>query len=98
MYFIAKNYCAFSILYPQQRNKPKEAPKAPEQAPFFLPTLPGVDTRFAPEVKEPQKETKSTRRLEKAKMGVESIFAQKLAAEESTGDCELVHGLIQYYL
>ncbi|KJA14833.1 hypothetical protein HYPSUDRAFT_208393 [Hypholoma sublateritium FD-334 SS-4] len=72
----------------QQRNKPKEAPKAPEQAPFFLPTLPGVDTRFAPEVKEPQKDTKSSRKLEKAKMGAESIFGQKLAAEESTGDYE----------
>ncbi|KAG6885879.1 hypothetical protein C0993_008398 [Termitomyces sp. T159_Od127] len=30
----------------QQRNKPKEPPKVPEQAPFFLPTLPGVDIRF----------------------------------------------------
>lgn len=28
------------------RNKPKEAPKAPEAAPFFLPTLPGTETRF----------------------------------------------------
>jgi U3 small nucleolar RNA-associated protein 21 len=28
------------------RNKPKEAPKAPESAPFFLPTLPGTETRF----------------------------------------------------
>ncbi|GAA5850196.1 hypothetical protein JCM5353_004683 [Sporobolomyces roseus] len=30
----------------KQRNKPKEAPKAPERAPFFLPTLPGTDARF----------------------------------------------------
>jgi len=29
----------------QQRNKPKEAPKPPEKAPFFLPTLPGVEHR-----------------------------------------------------
>lgn len=29
------------------RNKPKEAPKAPEKAPFFLPTLPGVVSKFA---------------------------------------------------
>jgi U3 small nucleolar RNA-associated protein 21 len=28
------------------RNKPKEAPKAPEAAPFFLPTLPGTETRY----------------------------------------------------
>ncbi|KAF9477557.1 Utp21-domain-containing protein [Pholiota conissans] len=73
----------------QQRNKPKEPPKAPEQAPFFLPTLPGVETRFAPEVKEPKKEDKkSTRRLEKAKVGAESVFCQKLVAEASNGDYE----------
>ncbi|KAF9392883.1 hypothetical protein CPB97_007409 [Podila verticillata] len=28
------------------RNKPKEAPKAPEKAPFFLSTLPGVEPKF----------------------------------------------------
>jgi U3 small nucleolar RNA-associated protein 21 len=28
------------------RNKPKEAPKAPEAAPFFLPTVSGLETRF----------------------------------------------------
>ncbi|KAF8969650.1 Utp21-domain-containing protein [Flammula alnicola] len=73
----------------QQRNKPKEPPKAPEQAPFFLPTLPGVETRFAPEVKEPEKEPKrGTRRLEKAKIGSDSVFCQKLAAELTDGDYE----------
>ncbi|KAG2180209.1 hypothetical protein INT43_003998 [Umbelopsis isabellina] len=29
------------------RNKSKEAPKTPEKAPFFLPTLPGVVSKFA---------------------------------------------------
>ncbi|KAF5330287.1 hypothetical protein D9619_005332 [Psilocybe cf. subviscida] len=72
----------------QQRNKPKEAPKVPEKAPFFLPTLPGVETRFAPEAKESAKETKSTRRLETAKVGTESVFCQKLKAEQSDGDYE----------
>ncbi|ORX58325.1 WD40 repeat-like protein [Hesseltinella vesiculosa] len=31
----------------KQRNKPKEAPKAPEQAPFFLPTVAGAKPSFA---------------------------------------------------
>ncbi|TPX38216.1 hypothetical protein SmJEL517_g00415 [Synchytrium microbalum] len=31
----------------KKRNKPKEAPKAPERAPFFLPTLPGSQPKFA---------------------------------------------------
>ena len=30
----------------QQRNKPKEPPKAPKSAPFFLPTVPGVEFKF----------------------------------------------------
>ncbi|XP_028418818.1 WD repeat-containing protein 36-like [Dendronephthya gigantea] len=30
----------------KQRNKPKEPPKAPKSAPFFLPTIPGVDLKF----------------------------------------------------
>ncbi|KDR73654.1 hypothetical protein GALMADRAFT_100477 [Galerina marginata CBS 339.88] len=71
----------------QQRNKPKEAPKAPEKAPFFLPTLPGVETRFASAVMDAAKESKKpTRRLEKAMNGTESVFFQKLAAEASDGD------------
>ncbi|KAF8635533.1 hypothetical protein AX17_003916 [Amanita inopinata Kibby_2008] len=73
----------------QQRNKPKEPPKAPEKAPFFLPTLPGVETRFAVQAKEPQKETKKeTRRLEKAAAHVENVFYKNLVAEDVSGDYE----------
>lgn len=81
----------------QQRNKPKEPPKVPEKAPFFLPTLPGVETRFALEVKEQTKDAKKdTRRLEKAVHGTESVFAQKLAAEAIDGDCESIFNLPQH--
>ena len=38
----------FVCLYLQQRNKPKEPPKAPRAAPFFLPTKPGLDLSFVP--------------------------------------------------
>ncbi|KAM4707414.1 WD repeat-containing protein 36 [Discoglossus pictus] len=31
----------------KQRNKPKEPPKVPKSAPFFIPTLPGLVPRFA---------------------------------------------------
>jgi hypothetical protein len=37
----ARAQCIF-----EARNKPVEAPKAPERAPFFLPTLPGTTTKF----------------------------------------------------
>jgi U3 small nucleolar RNA-associated protein 21 len=33
------NCISFWLIFPQERNRPKEAPKAPEKAPFFLPSL-----------------------------------------------------------
>ncbi|KAG6829189.1 hypothetical protein H0H92_005389 [Tricholoma furcatifolium] len=72
----------------QQRNKPKEAPKAPEKAPFFLPTLPGVETRFAVPETKPDDNKKSTRRLEKVAGSLESVFYQKLMNDARDGDYE----------
>jgi len=76
----------------QQRNKPKEPPKAPEQAPFFLPTLPGVEPRFAPEQKEDKPSKKETRRLQKNAAHSESVFYQKLTAEAQDGNYESFFG------
>ena len=36
-----------NIFVLQQRNKPKEPPKVPKAAPFFLPTVPGLELMFA---------------------------------------------------
>ncbi|KAF8643908.1 hypothetical protein AX16_008924 [Volvariella volvacea WC 439] len=72
----------------QIRNKPKEPPKAPEKAPFFLPTLPGVETRFAIEDKKEEKDKKPTRRLDKIAANTESVFLKKLMEEDSEGDYE----------
>ena len=36
------------IFNSQERNKPKEPPKVPKVAPFFLPTIPGLQPQFAP--------------------------------------------------
>ncbi|KAG2158310.1 Utp21 specific WD40 associated putative domain-containing protein [Suillus bovinus] len=64
----------------QQRNKPKEPPKKPEHAPFFLPTLPGVEHCFAIEEKKQETEDKHTRRLDKIAANSRSTL-QKLLAE-----------------
>ncbi|KAL4246072.1 Utp21-domain-containing protein [Abortiporus biennis] len=75
----------------QQRNKPKEPPKPPEKAPFFLPTLPGVEQRFVIEQTDKEKEKakkKPTRRLEKAAASSESIFYKKLESEDPSGNYE----------
>jgi U3 small nucleolar RNA-associated protein 21 len=80
---------SFSDSLLQQRNKPKEPPKAPEKAPFFLPTLPGLEPRFASGNKVPQKENKKpTKRLDKGCNDVQSPFIHKLVAEAADGDCE----------
>ena len=74
----------------QQRNKPKEPPKQPEKAPFFLPTLPGVEQRFAVDQQKAQQEAKKpTRRLQRAAGETESVFYRKLveASEGTSSDC-----------
>jgi len=71
----------------QQRNKPKEPPKPVEQAPFFLPTLPGVETRFTYAEKK-SKETQSTHRLNKAVLDTESACIKIMKEEEPEGDCK----------
>jgi U3 small nucleolar RNA-associated protein 21 len=71
-----------------QRNKPKEPPKPLEKAPFFLPTLPGVETRFAPAEKQSNETKKLTHRLDKTASKVESAFHKKLVEEHPEGDCE----------
>ncbi|KAH9063481.1 Utp21-domain-containing protein [Lactarius vividus] len=75
----------------QRRNKPKEPPKAPEKAPFFLPTLPGVETRFV--VQEKGQEKTSTRRSEKTAANTKSAFSEKLSLEPKEGIYETFFAL-----
>jgi len=80
----------------QQRNKPKEPPKPVEQAPFFLPTLPGVEPRFAVDPSgDHNKTAKSTKRLHKAVAESDSIFYQKLVADDAEGDYENLFGYMK---
>ncbi|KAI0273583.1 Utp21-domain-containing protein [Gloeopeniophorella convolvens] len=78
----------------QQRNKPKEPPKAPEKAPFFLPTLPGVETRFA--VQGEEKSKKSTRRLERSSANSENVFLQNLSQEAENGTYDTFFGYAKF--
>ncbi|GAA5820800.1 hypothetical protein JCM11251_003166 [Rhodosporidiobolus azoricus] len=77
------------------RNKTKAAPKAPERAPFFLPTLPGTENRFdfgAP----PPAPGAATGEAEQAKPdrrklgftaaeAIETDFVRRLLAEKEDG-------------
>ncbi|KAM4809822.1 WD repeat-containing protein 36 [Rhinophrynus dorsalis] len=42
----------------KQRNKPKEPPKVPKSAPFFIPTLPGLVPRFAADTQDDTPQSK----------------------------------------
>ncbi|GAA5874734.1 hypothetical protein JCM16303_002966 [Sporobolomyces ruberrimus] len=78
----------------KQRNKPKEAPKAPERAPFFLPTLPGTDARFDFGVdagkgaqKDGLTEEGKKRKLDYSQgSSIETDFVRRLLAEKETGN------------
>jgi len=77
-----------------QRNKPKEAPKAPEQAPFFLPTLNGTEIKFDTtggkdiEMTTGAEAKEQSRRLPFAGLEVESDLVKSLRTEEPLGDYE----------
>ncbi|KAG8811779.1 hypothetical protein FRC17_002325 [Serendipita sp. 399] len=79
-----------------ERNRPKEAAKAPEKAPFFLPSLPGESLRFDVESKAERSEEhnqnqKFTSRLEKNRaMEAESEFQRLLREELHDGQCQLI--------
>lgn len=71
------------------RNKPKEPPKAPAAAPFFLPTVQGLETRFDVSAAQAHDEPLSARLAPSASF-LESEFTRRLAREDEDGDCELL--------
>ncbi|KAI8333218.1 Utp21 specific WD40 associated putative domain-containing protein [Blakeslea trispora] len=64
------------------RNKPKEAPKLPEKAPFFLPTLPGAKAQFdlAAKDKKDEDSHESSRQLNFSQLNTDTQFAKELRA------------------
>ena len=72
----------------RQRNKPKELPKAPEKAPFFLPSLDGAKAP-APTNTEEQTQTTAAERSRITKMnrtGAANAFTATLQASLQSGD------------
>lgn len=69
------------------RNKPKEPPKAPEAAPFFLPTVAGLETRFDVDAARPKNDDGDPfgARLAPSSF-MESEFTRRLTREDEDGD------------
>ncbi|KAF9352917.1 hypothetical protein BGX26_009309 [Mortierella sp. AD094] len=73
------------------RNKPKEAPKAPEKAPFFLNTLPGVEPKFvATKEDEERANVADTKMIRMGMLQPETIFMTLLKRGHSTGSARQV--------
>lgn len=72
----------------KERNKPKEAPKAPEKAPFFLPSTTGAPALTATEDKKSEQFTDTSRisKLDRARF--EENFSSKLRVGAETGNCK----------
>lgn len=79
----------------RERNKPEEAPKAPEKAPFFLPTTSSLTPEFVAATEEKEgKEEKTTKRFVTRGdvMNVENDF-QRLIRECATGKAKPLNSM-----
>ena len=75
----------------KQRNKPIEPPKQPKQAPFFLPTLPGIEPKFVPAAEDeeiPSTEFGGSKILNLGKLQPLSEFQEYLEQCASTKQCK----------
>lgn len=76
----------------KERNKPLEAPKAPEKAPFFLPSTTGKPNAIQEENTAASEDTGGKSRitaLDKARF--EELFATKLRTAAASGDCKWLY-------
>ncbi|KAG0093270.1 hypothetical protein BGZ93_004161 [Podila epicladia] len=67
------------------RNKPKEAPKAPEKAPFFLSTLPGVEPKFVATKKDDDKADDDSKMIRMSMLQPETVFMTLLKRGHASG-------------
>jgi U3 small nucleolar RNA-associated protein 21 len=78
----------------KKRNKPQEAPKQPEKAPFFLPSTTNSSAPKVDDVKIAGSESESQSRITRFDRSTrsEEAFTSKLRAGAESGDCEfLIH-------
>lgn len=80
----------------KERNKPKEAPKAPEKAPFFLPstTNSGALAQQQQETKADEESQSRITKLEKSRF--EDVLSSKLRSGAATGNCKFIHQYLGY--
>lgn len=76
----------------KQRNKPTEAPKVPEKAPFFLPSLEKpLPVAAAEESRATDTIAERSRIMKIDRMASEGVFTVALRAGGDSGDCRCTH-------
>jgi U3 small nucleolar RNA-associated protein 21 len=81
----------------KQRNKPTEAPKVPEKAPFFLPSLEKPMPIAAEEKKEASENISERSRIMKMdRLASEGPFTVSLRAGSESGDCKSCPTLVTH--
>ncbi|GAB6028898.1 WD repeat-containing protein 36 [Chamberlinius hualienensis] len=75
-----KNLLVLDLI--KKRNKPKEPPKVPKAAPFFLPTVPGLEFKFALP-KEDDESSNKSRILKSTVFQTRTAFGKKLEVAET---------------
>ncbi|OWA54461.1 WD repeat-containing protein 36 [Hypsibius exemplaris] len=68
----------------RERNKPKEALKVPEKAPFFLPTIPGLEPKFDTSAKDAAGNASTSVKSVARLIGGSSPFREALETREVT--------------
>ncbi|CAE7205857.1 unnamed protein product [Rhizoctonia solani] len=79
----------------QARNKPTEAPKVPEKAPFFLPTVAGVEHAFDTAGEQNKQPKDNSRRKQTGTVRIETEFQRQMAKEDRGGDYSALFALAQ---
>lgn len=80
----------------KRRNKPKEPPKAPKAAPFFLPTQPGLVPKFvAADEEMPENEGTQSKLIQMKKLQPKSTFEKKLTECASSNQYDSLMQLMQ---
>jgi U3 small nucleolar RNA-associated protein 21 len=80
------------------RNKPKEAPKLPEKAPFFLPTLPGAKAQFdLGAAVSTDKENPDSKRISFAQLNADTEYGKSLrAGHEADKKCNYLIEIVSH--
>lgn len=84
----------------KERNKPREPPKKPKQAPFFLPTVSGLTPKFdvaTSQTDENANQSNETRVLSFAKLKPKSDFAVKLENASTAKEYQSVFDVLRQY-